>query len=115
MSGARRLYIGVAELLGHPGERRRRELVERFDDVALSTSRVDPEVDVQIDLTLEAIFGGLTLTGDLSGSWVGECRRCLQPASGTFEARIGEVFSIDPTGDDSSVGEGEDDRLPIDS
>ena len=60
----------------------------RFDDVALSTARIDPAADVDLDLTLEAIFGGLTLVGDIRGPWVGECRRCLQPANGRFEARI---------------------------
>lgn len=119
MTPARRLRTGVAELLGRPGERRRLELVERFDDVGLSTSRVDAEADVELDLTLEAIFGGVTLTGDARGAWVGECRRCLQPAAGEFEIRLEEVFSVDPESDSdpnsgSGSGEGSDDRLLID-
>ncbi len=114
MTSARRLRIGVAELLDKPGERRRLELVERFDDVGLSTSRVDADIDVELDLTLDAIFGGLTLAGDLRGSWVGECRRCLQPAAGEFEARVEEVFSVDPVSvGDAGADEGQDDRLPI--
>ena len=115
MTRARRLRTGVAELLGRPGERRHLELVERFDGVGLSMSHVDADADVELDLSLEAIFGGLTVTGDARGRWVGECRRCLQPASGEFEARIEEVYSDDPVSSaDSGHGEGGDDRLPID-
>jgi uncharacterized protein len=98
--GPRGLRVGVAELLGHPGERRRFHTSVPFDDLRLSAAWVDAGDDVDVDLVLEAVLGGrLTVTGAVRAPWSGECRRCLGTVQGDLAVEVRDVFTEEGSDD----------------
>jgi uncharacterized protein len=92
--------IPVAELLRHPGERRRVEIDGPVPDVANSAARVTG--DVRADLMLESLGGGaLSAHGTVAAGWTGECRRCLGEANGAVEADVRELFETGSDGEET--------------
>lgn len=59
-------------------------------------SWVPDDAPIDVDLTLEAVEGGIVAAGTVRAPWVGECRRCLGPVDGTIEADVSELFVRDP-------------------
>jgi len=72
-----------------------------IDDLACSGSQVPSGTEVGADVTLEAIAGGITVTGVVTAPWAGECRRCLLPASGTLRIPVRELYTEDGDGEDA--------------
>jgi uncharacterized protein len=66
-----------------------------LDDLGVVASQVDPDQDVEADLVLEAISGGVIVTGTVDVPWKGECRRCLRPVAGRVRLRVRELFADD--------------------
>ena len=46
---------------------------------------------------LESVNEGIVLTGTVSTTWDGECRRCLRPVRAPLRAELLEVFEDEPT------------------
>ena len=46
-------------------------------------------------MVLESVPGGVVVNGTVSARWEGECRRCLEPATGRLLARVRELCSDD--------------------
>jgi uncharacterized protein len=68
---------------------------------------VPDEAEVDIDLTLSSYPGGIMAVGAVTAPWVGECRRCGGPVSGTVVSSVRERFA--PAG-----GSGQDeDAYPL--
>ena len=92
--------VPVAELLRHPGERRRVEVDGPIAEVANSAARVTGEV--RADLMLESLGGGaLAAHGTVTAAWTGECRRCLGEASGVVAAEVRELFETGSDGEET--------------
>ena len=88
---SKQFRIPVADLLRHPGDCRQVVLSEPLADLAVAGSHADG--DVTADLSLQALPGhALMATGTVAANWVGECRRCLGPASGQVTAEVRELF-----------------------
>jgi uncharacterized protein len=84
------LVLDVRELLESPGQRRPCAFDAPVPDLSAGLSRVAG--DVRFDLTLEAIDGGVLVQGTLSGSYDGECRRCVQPVRQPFSYTGAEIY-----------------------
>lgn len=107
MTGTRVLRVPVADLLGRTGQRRELVLDAILEGLSLTTASVPPGGEVHLEAVLEAVAGGLTLTGTVSAPYEGPCRRCLEPVGGQVRTQVREVFAED-AGDDVA-----DDLLPI--
>ncbi len=107
MTGARPLRVGVAELLAHPGVRRRYDDHVELEGLAVSTAAVAPASAVDIELVLESIGGPITATGTIGAHWVGDCRRCLGPVEGYATADVREIFESRPTEGETYLLDGE--------
>jgi uncharacterized protein len=91
-----RLVVSVTEI--------RRRLGSRLDvhrtlpaaGVALSDVSVPDGADIVLDAEAESIANGVVLTGTVSVPWVGSCRRCLDPVTGTATVDIREVYEARP-------------------
>ena len=94
--GARPLTVGVTDLVRRLGTRKPIRRVVAFDDVAISTARVEPDGDVVADLELESISNGIVASGTVTVPWEGTCRRCLEPVHGETLADVREVFDRHP-------------------
>ena len=66
---------------------------------------VDPATPVQVDVDLEAVPDGVTVTGAITARWSGPCHLCLDEVSGDLVVNVQEVFS--------DVVGGEDDLYPL--
>lgn len=93
---ARELKVGVAELRRRPGNR---IVVERsipFGGLEISTARVPDDAEAELELTMEALSDGVTVSGLVRVPWEGECRRCLEMTSGVVVAEVAEIFKDRP-------------------
>lgn len=102
------LRIGVLELRRRPGTQRDVTLSTPLPDLGITSARVLDGAEVVVDATLEAIEGGVTVTGTVTAPWEGECRRCLEPVTGTVEAALSEVFEPHPTEGETYPLEGDE-------
>ena len=60
--------------------------------VADVDSRAPTGSVAEADVTLEAFDGGVAVTGKVTGTWEGECRRCLCRLGGEVVAEVREIF-----------------------
>ncbi len=95
MSSDGQLIVDVVAIQRHAT--RRRDVVER---VGIGSSEVGDVtvVDslVDVDLVVEAITRGMSVTGTVRAAWEGPCRRCLDRVGGSIEVAISEIFEIVP-------------------
>jgi uncharacterized protein len=61
-------------------------------------SEVPPGADVDVDIVIEAVDGGIVATGTVTAPWAGECRRCLGPVGGTLDVQVRELYEPRPEG-----------------
>ena len=87
----------VTELRRHLGARNPVTGPVVLDGLALSTAWVPTGAALELDLVLEAIFDGVTVSGTVTAPWQGECRRCLGPVEGRLAVDVQEVFETRPT------------------
>ena len=52
---------------------------------------------VHVEAVLTAARSSVVASGSVTGTWVAECRRCLEEVRGPVEAVLNEVFEWDPT------------------
>lgn len=102
------LRIGVLELRRRPGTERDVTVSTPLPDLGITSARVPDGAEVVVDATLEAIEGGVTVSGTVTAPWEGECRRCLEPVTGTVEAPLSEVFEPHPTEGETYPLEGDE-------
>ena len=60
--------------------------------VADVDSRAPAGSVAEADVTLEAFDGGVAVSGKVSGTWEGECRRCLCSLDGELVTEVREIF-----------------------
>ena len=91
MSGFR---IDVADLLTHPGSRRRITLSEEVEGLdAAYPLTLGP---VELDVSLERIPDGIVVRGSIEGGWEAQCSACLRPITSTLKIEVGELFESEP-------------------
>jgi uncharacterized protein len=93
----RPLVVGVTDLRRRPGTQRELQLAAPLPDLSISSAAVPAGAEVALDGVIEAIEGGVTVTGRVTAPWEGECRRCLDLVEGRLEADLREVFEPHPT------------------
>lgn len=91
------LRIAVLELRRRPGNQRQVQVSAPLPGLAITSAGVPDDAAVDVDVTLEAIDGGVTAKGTVTAPWEGQCRRCLEPVTGTIETPVQEVFEVRPT------------------
>lgn len=70
-------------------------------DVGIDDERLVPGAPIGVDLHLESVNDGVLVTGNVTASWHGECRRCLEPAGDTFVIAIDERYQYEVTDPDA--------------
>ncbi len=85
-----------------------------IDDLACSGSAVPAHAQVEADVVLESVVGGVSVTGTVRAPWTGTCRRCLEPAGDTIEVEVREHFTEGGDGQETyPLCEGELDLEPM--
>lgn len=86
----------VVALRRNHGRREALEVAAPLEGMAITGSHVASGAAVTLAVTLEAVEGGVVVTGTVSAPFVGECRRCLGVVSGTISSGVEEIFVKDP-------------------
>jgi uncharacterized protein len=107
---AKPFLVNIAALRPTPGGRHHVLRRGRLDGLEITSSAVPGEADVVVDADLEVVDGGVVVTGVVSSTWVGECRRCLHPVTGALVATVREVFERVPRARDGTVIVDDDDE-----
>ena len=84
------LVLDVHELLEAPGSRREIAFDAFVPELKAGLAEVPGEV--HLDLVLDELDGGVLVRSTLSGSSIGQCRRCLAPVSQPFSLEGSELF-----------------------
>jgi len=101
MNTRRPFVVHVAKLRRAVGTRWNERRQGPIEDLGLSDVAV-PEGAMPIaDVVLEAVLGGVSVTGTVSAPWAGECRRCLAPATGVLQLKVRELYTEDGDGDET--------------
>jgi uncharacterized protein len=101
------LVINVVEVARRPGNRKPVQISAPVGGIALGDVSVSATSKVDLDLVLEAMSDGLTVTGTVAGTWSTECRRCLAPASGRLVVDVRELCQVTVTAEDAYEYDGE--------
>jgi uncharacterized protein len=108
----RDFVVPVAELLRKPGSRRHVEHAAPIEDLAVSGSRVPAGADIAVDVLLESVHDGILVTGKVTASWEGPCRRCLELARGDLLVEVRELC-VDDGDEETTYPLDDDDELDL--
>ena len=113
------LVVDTTKLPRQPGATRTlRRTVPAPADLGLELIRVPEGSDVELDLTLTSVSEGVYVSGTIRGSLTGECGRCLDDISESFEVPIAELYAYadsttEETTDSDEVGRMQGDLLDL--
>jgi len=86
----------VVALRRHHGHREPLHVRATLAGMAVTDSRVPDTAPIDLDVSLEAVEGGVVVAGTVRAPFVGECRRCLDEVRGMIEATVEEIFVREP-------------------
>ena len=94
--------VRVSELLRRPGTQREFDVAAELGGLQVSSAAVPDGAEVRGRFTIEAMSDhAVTVKGDVTAPWTGECRRCLREIDGSLTARVEEIFETRPTEGDT--------------
>lgn len=85
--------INVSDLRRRLGERRTVPVDVLLEPLEVIASRTTPEPLVG-EIVVESIERGVSVTGFIDMAWDGECRRCLEPVSGSDRVEIMDIYQV---------------------
>ena len=94
------LIVNVIELLRRPGNSKDVDVTVAAVDLDFNNDSLtgDP---VAVRVRLESLTNGISVHGTASAGWAGECRRCLDPVSGTITVDLDELYQQVPDNPDA--------------
>jgi uncharacterized protein len=98
---SRPFVIPVSGLRRTLGSRRHVTCEGPVPDLACSGSWVPDDTEPRADVTIESVAGGVAVAGTITVVWTGPCRRCLEPATGTEQLRVRELYLEDGDGEET--------------
>jgi uncharacterized protein len=113
------LVVDTTKLPRQPGATRAlKRVVPAPADLGLELISVPEGSDVELDLTLTSVSEGVYVSGNVRGSLTGECGRCLDEISESFDVSIAELFAYaasttEETTDEDEVGRMQGDLLDL--
>ena len=100
--------VPVKDILKHPGNMRELVLHESFaEKVGTPVAYLPARAELEIDLRLESVHEGILATGEVFGTGIAECSRCLDNLNLEIEVDFQELFAYSSSSDDELVVDGE--------
>jgi uncharacterized protein len=99
--------LEVARLRRRNGDRREVHVEGHIPELFITASRVPEGALVVLDGVLESVPGGVLLTATVTAPFEGECRRCLDRATGTLESEVVELVTDLPDPETGYLIEGD--------
>ena len=113
------LVVDTTKLPRQPGATRAlRRTVPAPADLGLELIGVPEGSDLELDLTLTSVSEGVYVSGRIRGSLTGECGRCLNAISESFDVPLAELYAYEDstteeTTDSDEVGRMDGDLIDI--
>jgi uncharacterized protein len=113
------LVVDTTKLPRQPGATRAlTRVVPAPADLGLELISVLPGSDLELDLSMTSVSEGVYISGSVRGTLSGECGRCLDEISQSFDVHIGELFAYEEstteeTTDEDEVGRMQGDLLDL--
>ena len=113
------LVVDTTKLPRQPGATRAlKRVVPAPADLGLELISVPEGSDVELDLTLTSVSEGVYVSGHVRSSLSGECGRCLDEISETFDVSLAELYAYadsttEETTDSDEVGRMQGDLLDL--
>ncbi|MBO0728221.1 MAG: DUF177 domain-containing protein [Acidimicrobiaceae bacterium] len=86
--------VPVTRLRRAPGARQAECRTGRLAGGPLTVvdSEVPAGATVVVDVVLDAVIGGVEVSGHVRAPWAGLCRRCLRPVTGELDTAVRELY-----------------------
>ena len=94
------LKVPLADLRRRLHRRRVVELSTCVEDVRVNDTEVSATASVEVEVTLEAVPDGVTVTGRVAATWSGPCHLCLTEVRGPLVAAVKELCADHPVDDE---------------
>jgi DUF177 domain-containing protein len=113
------LVVDTTKLPRQPGATRAlKRVVSAPADLGLEMISVPEGSDLELDLSLTSVSEGVYVSGNVRGSLIGECGRCLNEISESFDVPIAELYAYadsttEETTDEDEVGRMQGDLLDL--
>ena len=113
------LVVDTTRLPRQPGATRAlKRVVPAPADLGLELISVPTGSDLELDLSMTSVSEGVYVSGNVRGSLTGECGRCLNEISQSFEVPIAELYAYaasttEETTDEDEVGRMQGDLLDL--
>ena len=113
------LVVDTTKLPRRPGATRAlRRVVPAPADVGVELIGVAEGSDLELDLTLTSVSEGVYVSGRIRGSLTGECGRCLDSISDSFDVPLAELYAYadsttEETTDADEVGRMQGDLIDL--
>lgn len=110
------IAVDVRDLVGHPGASRSVHVEEAIEGLQTGLAQVAGQTPVDADLLLESVVEGILASGEVVGTYVETCARCLTPMQRPFRLRVQELFAPGAAPDDPDeypLMQGEIDLEPL--
>jgi uncharacterized protein len=86
------LRVNAIELLRQPGSQRAVDADTTVADLGIDDHRFVGTDAVHATLRLDVLTDGVVVSGQVRSTWHGACRRCANPAQGTLECEVHELY-----------------------
>jgi DUF177 domain-containing protein len=113
------LVVDTTKLPRQPGATRAlKRSVPAPHELGLELIKVPEGSELELDLVLTSVSEGIYVSGHVRGSLTGECGRCLNEISESFDVSIAELFAYadsttEETTDEDEVGRMQGDLLDL--
>lgn len=86
------LVVNVVELLRWPGTVKEVDVSVDVADLEFNDPRIAEDQQVGVHLRVESLSNGVSVTGTVSATWVGQCRRCVAPLREQMTVDVAELY-----------------------
>ncbi|GGQ37864.1 YceD family protein [Couchioplanes azureus] len=106
------LVVDTTKLPRRPGATRAlKRVVPAPADLGLELISVPEGSDLELDMSLTSVSEGVYVSGNVRGSLSGECGRCLNEISESFDVSVAELFAYEDSTTEETTDEDEVGRM----
>lgn len=98
---SRDFSFGVTKLLRDPAIVKQLDMQGQISEIFVTSSWIADNEIINLEGVAESVHEGILVKANISTKWLGECVRCLSPASGDLKVSVIELFEekAEPEGD----------------
>jgi uncharacterized protein len=85
--------IDVHDLVDRPGASRRQDVAGTIEGLSTELVVVPDDAPLAGSLLIEAVVEGVFVSGEMSGTWIVRCARCLTEVERPFSVGLAELFA----------------------